>query len=67
VLAGRSFTTQATPWGDVRVKVKELGGTAIDVAAEHDDCVRVGRAAGVDPRVVARTAEAAARAELGLP
>ncbi len=66
-LAGRSFRTAATPWGDVRVKVKELGGTAVDVAAEQDDCTRLGREAGVDARAVARAAEAAVRKELGLP
>jgi uncharacterized protein (TIGR00299 family) protein len=67
LLAGRSFRTASTPWGEVRVKVKELGGAAIDVAAEHDDCVRLARDAGADPRAVARAAEDAVRRELGLP
>jgi uncharacterized protein (DUF111 family) len=67
LLAGRSFRTAATPWGEVRVKVKELGGAAVDVAAEQDDCTRLGREAGVDARAVARAAEAAVRKELGLP
>ena len=66
VLAGRSFRVEATPWGEVRVKVKELGGAAIDVAAEHEDCVRAAREAGVDARAVARAAESSARAGLGL-
>ena len=66
VLAGRSFRKVRTHWGEVSVKVKELGSAAVDVAAEQDDCVRLGRAAGVDPRTVARAAEAAARQELGL-
>lgn len=66
VLAGRRLLDASTPYGSVRVKVKELGGRAVEVAAEHDDARRVARAAGVDPRRVARMAEAAARAELGL-
>jgi uncharacterized protein (TIGR00299 family) protein len=66
VLAGRSFRTAATPWGEVQVKVKELGGAAVDVAAEQDDCVRLAREAGADPRAVARAAEDSVRKELGL-
>ncbi len=66
VLAGRSFRVTSTPWGDVRVKVKELEGGPFDVAAELDDCIRVAKAAGADPRAVARAAEAQARRELGL-
>jgi pyridinium-3,5-bisthiocarboxylic acid mononucleotide nickel chelatase len=66
IVAGRSFRTAPTPWGEVRVKVKELGGAAVDVAAEHDDCVRLGRECQVDPRAVARAAEASVRVQLGL-
>jgi uncharacterized protein (TIGR00299 family) protein len=66
VLAARRVIEVDTAWGPVRVKVKELGGTPLDVAAEQDDVVRGARAGGVDPRMVARTAEAAARRRLEL-
>jgi len=66
VLAGRRFLDVDTRWGRVRVKVKELDAGPVEVAAEHDDCVRLARPAGVDVRRVARAAEQTARTELGL-
>ncbi|HEX6547848.1 MAG TPA: nickel pincer cofactor biosynthesis protein LarC [Candidatus Dormibacteraeota bacterium] len=66
VFAGRRLIEVETRWGKVGVKVKELGDEAVDVAAEHDDALRVARATGEDPRRVIRAAEAAARRELGL-
>lgn len=66
VLAGRRIITADTPHGEVRVKVKELEGADADVAAEQDDVRRVARAAGIDPRRVARMAERRARENLGL-
>ena len=55
-----------TSFGPVRVKVKELGGRAIDVAPEYEDCRRVSRERGMDVREVMRLVAAAARVELGL-
>ncbi len=64
VLAGRRVIIVATPFGDVRVKVKELGGAAVDVAAESDDVLAAARAHRADPRRVARAAEQAGRRQL---
>jgi pyridinium-3,5-bisthiocarboxylic acid mononucleotide nickel chelatase len=66
VLAGRRVMEVATPLGPVRVKVKELGGSAVDVSPEYEDCRRISLASGKDLRDVMRVAEAAARKELGL-
>lgn len=65
ILAGRRMLEVEVGGRPVRVKVKELGGTAVDVSAEHADAVA---AAGPerDPRVVAREAEAEARRRLEL-
>ncbi len=46
-IAGRSTVTVETPWGAVRVKVKELGGQALSAAPEYEDCARLAREAGV--------------------
>ena len=66
VLAARRIIEVATPLGTVKVKVKELGGHAVDVAPEYEDCRRLARESGRDPREVMRIADAAARRELGL-
>jgi pyridinium-3,5-bisthiocarboxylic acid mononucleotide nickel chelatase len=66
VLAGRRSTEVRTPLGMVRVKVKELGGKAIDVAPEYEDCRRLARERGQDLRDVMRIVTDAARRELGL-
>jgi uncharacterized protein (TIGR00299 family) protein len=42
----RSERSVATPWGDVRVKVKHLGDREL-VAPEYEDCARLARAANV--------------------
>ncbi len=55
-----------TPFGVARVKVKELGGKAIDVAPEYEDCRRLARDSGRDLRAVMRAVTDAARLELGL-
>ena len=66
VLAGRRFVEVATPLGPVRVKVKELGGSPVDVSPEYEDCRRISLETGTDLREVMRVAAAAARKELGL-
>lgn len=62
LLAGRRFLEVETGAGRVRVKVKELGGRAVDVAPEYEDCRRLGG----DLAAVMRRAAEAARRELGL-
>jgi uncharacterized protein (TIGR00299 family) protein len=66
VLASRRLIEVATRFGPARVKVKELGGRAVDVAPEFDDCRRIAQETGADLREVMRAVDAAARAELGL-
>jgi uncharacterized protein (DUF111 family) len=47
------------------VKVKELGGQAVDFAPEYEDCRRISRERGVDLREVMRVVADAARRQLG--
>lgn len=46
LIARRSERSVATPWGEVRVKVKHLGDRDL-VAPEYEDCARLARAANV--------------------
>src|SRR6266576_3027338 len=64
VLAARRVIAVETPLGSARVKVKELGGRAIDVAPEYEDCRRIARERGIDLRDVMRVVADAARREL---
>lgn len=57
----REFHTVTTAFGDVRVKVGKLDGTAIQVAPEFDDCRRVAAQAAVPVRQVYAAALAAAQ------
>jgi uncharacterized protein (TIGR00299 family) protein len=66
VIAQRRIIEVQTPFGAVQVKVKELGGKAVDVAPEYEDCRRIARETGSDLRDVMRSAAAAARELLGL-
>jgi len=66
VIAQRRIIEVRTPWGVARAKVKEMGGKAIDVAPEYEDCKRIARESGEDLRKVFRVVADAARAELGL-
>src|SRR5262249_55754591 len=52
-----------TPWGNRRVKVKQLGND-FRVAPEYDDCIMVAREHGVPLPEVYRVVAAAARTEL---
>jgi len=60
LIARRTERTVATPWGQVRVKVKHLGGREL-VAPEYEDCARLARAANVPLAEVYAAARAAFR------
>ena len=66
VIAERRIIEVLTPFGVARVKVKELGGRAVDVAPEYEDCRRLARESGRDLRDIMRAVTAVARIELGL-
>jgi uncharacterized protein (TIGR00299 family) protein len=66
VTAQRRIIEVQTPLGSARVKVKELGGKAVDVAPEYEDCRLISRQTGRDLREVMRLVADAARKELGL-
>jgi pyridinium-3,5-bisthiocarboxylic acid mononucleotide nickel chelatase len=66
IIAERRVIEVQTVLGPVRVKVKELGGKAVDVAPEYEDCRRIARETSRDLREVMRLAAAAARNQLGL-
>jgi hypothetical protein len=66
VIAGRRIIRVETPFGPVEVKVKELGGRAVDATPEYEDCRRVAREREIDVRDVMRAATEAARKDLGL-
>lgn len=66
VTAQRRVIEVITPLGTARVKVKELGGKAVDVAPEYDDCRRISRETNRDLRDVMRLVADAARKELDL-
>jgi len=51
----------------VRLKVSLIDGEILRIKAEHDDCRRIAREAGLPLREVARRAEEAAWEELGRP
>jgi uncharacterized protein (TIGR00299 family) protein len=58
-IAGRAVETVETPWGAVRVKVKQLAGESVSAAPEYDDCARLAREAGVPWQEVYAAAEQA--------
>src|SRR5712691_573481 len=66
VIAERRFIEVRTSFGMARAKVKEIGGKAIDVSPEYEDCRRLARESGHDLRAVMRAVTDAARKELGL-
>jgi uncharacterized protein (TIGR00299 family) protein len=66
VIAERRVIEVRTAFGVARAKVKELGGKAVDVAPEYEDCRRLARESGRDLRDVMRAVTEAARRELGL-
>jgi pyridinium-3,5-bisthiocarboxylic acid mononucleotide nickel chelatase len=66
VIAQRRMIEVKTEFGVARAKVKEIGGKAIDVAPEYEDCRRLARESGSDLSAVMRAVTGAARKELGL-
>jgi uncharacterized protein (TIGR00299 family) protein len=66
VIAERRLIEIETPLGKARVKVKELGGAAVDASPEYEDCRRIAREHDLDLREVMRIVTEAARRELGL-
>jgi uncharacterized protein (DUF111 family) len=64
LIVRRSERRVATPWGEVRVKVKHLGGREL-VAPEYEDCARLARAASVPLREVYAAARSAAALPVG--
>jgi pyridinium-3,5-bisthiocarboxylic acid mononucleotide nickel chelatase len=66
VLASRRFIEVRTSLGTARAKVKEIGGAAVDVTPEYEDCRRIAREHGLDLREVMRVVDAAARQQVGL-
>ena len=57
-VAGRRHETVQTPWGAVRVKVKELGGKEISATPEYEDCAALARQVGVSLQEVLAAARA---------
>ena len=66
VVAQRRIVEVQTSLGAARVKVKELGGKAVDVSPEYEDCRRIARESGRDVREVMRLVAETARRELGV-
>jgi hypothetical protein len=66
VVAQRRMIEVTTEFGVARAKVKELGGKAIDVTPEYEDCRRLARESGRDLGAVMRAVTSAARKDLGL-
>jgi hypothetical protein len=58
--AARTFVTVATDYGPVTAKVKLLGGQAVGVKPEYEDCVRLAERMGVPVRLICDAAQAAA-------
>lgn len=67
VVAGRRIVEVQTPLGVARVKVKEIGGSAVDVSPEYDDCRRLAREHGRELSEVMRMVAEAGRRQAGLP
>lgn len=67
LIARRTSRVVATPWGEVRVKVKLLGDREI-VAPEYEDCAAVARQSGVPLRDVYLAAQTlAAQSRVATP
>jgi uncharacterized protein (TIGR00299 family) protein len=66
VIAQRRLIDVQTEFGIARVKVKEIGGRAIAVAPEYEDCRRLARESGRDLATIMRVVSEAARKELPL-
>jgi uncharacterized protein (TIGR00299 family) protein len=61
--ADRRMRAVHTPWGEVQVKEKWLGGLRLDSSPEYADCARLARATGEPLHRVMNAARCAAAAE----
>ncbi len=52
----REWTTVATPWGDVRIKVAWMNGQVTNSAPEFEDCKRIAKEHGVPLKAVMQEA-----------
>ena len=66
VIAGRRVVEVDTSVGRVRVKIKELEGSAVDLAPEYEDCRRVAKESGRPLSQVMRIVAEEARKQLGI-
>jgi len=66
VITGRRIVEVQTALGVARVKVKEMGGRAVDVSPEYEDCRRLAREHGRELAEVMRMVAEAGRREAGL-
>jgi uncharacterized protein (DUF111 family) len=66
VMAPRRIVEVETELGRARVKVKDLGGRAVDLTPEYEDCRRLSRETGRDLAEVMRLVAEAGRKEVGL-
>ncbi len=66
VLADRRVQEVKTSIGVARVKIKELGSKAVDLAPEYEDCRRLAQESGRTLRDVMRIVAEEAREQLGL-
>jgi len=66
VITGRRIIEVQTALGVARVKVKEMGGRAVDVSPEYEDCRRLAREHGRELTEVMRMVAEAGRREAGL-
>jgi uncharacterized protein (TIGR00299 family) protein len=66
VTAQRRIIEVHTQFGVAHAKVKELGGQAVDVSPEYEDCRRLARESGRDLKTIMRAVSEAARIQLGL-
>lgn len=62
--ARRELRTVATPYGQVRAKIKWIGDDPAGAMPEYDDCLRLSESANVSVRIVYESAAAACQALL---
>jgi uncharacterized protein (TIGR00299 family) protein len=67
VIAGRRVVEIETELGPARVKVKEVGGKAVDLTPEYEDCRRLAQQSGLDLRRVMRLVDRTGRERLRIP
>lgn len=65
-VADREIISVSTPFSDVRVKIKRIGGAVAGTHPEFEDCQAIARERGVSLREVTESAVAEARRSLGI-